>query len=66
MKRDAVRLDGEADAQSAVRVERRAFYFEDGSAHFRGDSTGPVFGWYHNASPTTRPWTWSRWCSADA
>src|SRR5437667_5172473 len=49
MKRDAIRLDAEARAQSSVRVERRAFYFEDGSAHFRGDSKGPMFGWYHSA-----------------
>lgn len=48
MKRDAILL--EQDLAASARVDRRAFYFEDGAAHFRGDAGGPMFGWYHSAS----------------
>ena len=50
MKRDAVLLEHDLASGARTRVERRAFYFEDGSAHFRGASGGPMFGWYHSAS----------------
>jgi alpha-beta hydrolase superfamily lysophospholipase len=49
MKRDAVSFEAAAGAAQATRVQRRACYFEDGSAQFRGDATGPLFGWYHDA-----------------
>jgi alpha-beta hydrolase superfamily lysophospholipase len=49
VRRDAIPLETDVAPATRTRVERRAFYFEDGSAHFRGDAAGAMFAWYHSA-----------------